>query len=129
MPSRWWFLTGLLRITGATLLLERLDTRRPSVVTAFHVSLFAVSSAMFGMAVGAAHLDFDGPRARPEAALATEGTRLVVSIPLRHGANLALPMGVCSPLGQRRVRHMGEDAMPWLWGIRGATGDSLRSPP
>lgn len=47
------FLFGLFFITSATLLLEILNTRLLSVVTWYHLSFFAVSMAMFGMAAGA----------------------------------------------------------------------------
>jgi hypothetical protein len=47
------FFFGLFFITSATLLLEILNTRLLSVVTWYHLSFFAVSMAMFGMAVGA----------------------------------------------------------------------------
>ena len=47
------FLAGLFLITSATLLLEILNTRLLSVVTWYHLSFFAVSMAMFGMAAGA----------------------------------------------------------------------------
>ena len=47
------FLLGLFFITGATLMLEVLNTRLLSVVTWYHLSFFAVSMAMFGMAAGA----------------------------------------------------------------------------
>jgi hypothetical protein len=47
------FLIGLFFITCATLALEILNTRLLSVVTWYHLSFFAVSMAMFGMAVGA----------------------------------------------------------------------------
>ncbi len=52
-PTSRLFLLGLFFITGATLLLEVLNTRLLSVVTWYHLSFFAVSMAMFGMAVGA----------------------------------------------------------------------------
>jgi hypothetical protein len=48
-----FFLLGLFLITSATLLLEILNTRLLSVVTWYHLSFFAVSMAMFGMAAGA----------------------------------------------------------------------------
>lgn len=48
-----FFLIGLFLITSSTLLLEILNTRLLSVVTWYHLSFFAVSMAMFGMAVGA----------------------------------------------------------------------------
>ena len=47
------FLLGLFLIAGATLMLEVLNTRLLSVVTWYHLSFFAVSMAMFGMAAGA----------------------------------------------------------------------------
>ncbi len=47
------FLLGLFCIAGATLMLEVLNTRLLSVVTWYHLSFFAVSMAMFGMAAGA----------------------------------------------------------------------------
>lgn len=52
-PTNRVFLLGLFFITGATLLLEVLNTRLLSVVTWYHLSFFAVSMAMFGMAAGA----------------------------------------------------------------------------
>ena len=52
-PANRAFLLGLFFVTGATLLLEVLNTRLLSVVTWYHLSFFAVSMAMFGMAVGA----------------------------------------------------------------------------
>ena len=52
-PTNRVFLLGLFFITGATLLLEVLNTRLLSVVTWYHLSFFAVSMAMFGMATGA----------------------------------------------------------------------------
>ena len=47
------FLLGLFFVAGATLMLEVLNTRLLSVVTWYHLSFFAVSMAMFGMAAGA----------------------------------------------------------------------------
>ena len=52
-PTNRTFLLGLFLVTGATLMLEVLNTRLLSVVTWYHLSFFAVSMAMFGMAVGA----------------------------------------------------------------------------
>ena len=52
-PANKAFLLGLFFIAGATLLLEVLNTRLLSVVTWYHLSFFAVSMAMFGMASGA----------------------------------------------------------------------------
>ncbi|MDE0479107.1 MAG: hypothetical protein OXI13_05720 [Gammaproteobacteria bacterium] len=52
-PANRAFLLGLFFITGTTLMLEVLNTRLLSVVTWYHLSFFAVSMAMFGMAAGA----------------------------------------------------------------------------
>ena len=52
-PTNRVFLLGLFFVTGATLMLEVLNTRLLSVVTWYHLSFFAVSMAMFGMASGA----------------------------------------------------------------------------
>ena len=61
---RIWFLAGLFFTTLATLSLEVLDTRLLSVVTWYHLSFFAVSVAMFGMAAGAVHVYLGGDRFR-----------------------------------------------------------------
>jgi len=47
-PRERWFLGGVFLTTLATLALEILDTRLLSVVALYHVSFFAVSTAMFG---------------------------------------------------------------------------------
>ncbi len=52
-PTNRLFLAGLFFTTSSTLLLEILNTRLLSVVTWYHLSFFAVSMAMFGMAAGA----------------------------------------------------------------------------
>ncbi|MCB1672752.1 MAG: hypothetical protein KDI29_16615, partial [Pseudomonadales bacterium] len=52
-PTDRLFLAGLFFLTSSTLLLEILNTRLLSVVTWYHLSFFAVSMAMFGMAAGA----------------------------------------------------------------------------
>ena len=48
-----WFSAGLFLAALATLLLELLDSRLLSVLTWYHLSFFAVSLAMLGMAAGA----------------------------------------------------------------------------
>jgi hypothetical protein len=35
---------------------------------------------------------------------------------------LALPLGLCFPLGLRLVRALSAEATPWLWGVNGACG-------
>ncbi len=54
MPTRGsWLTAGLFFVALATVMLEVLDTRLLSVVTWYHLSFFAVSMAMLGMASGA----------------------------------------------------------------------------
>jgi hypothetical protein len=89
------FLAGLFLTTGAALSLEILDTRLLSVMTWYHLSFFAVSTAMFGMAAGAvrvylAHDAFSGEAAAP--ALARYATHFALSIPACTLANLCLPI-------------------------------------
>ena len=62
------FLAGLFLTTLCTLALEILDTRLLSVVTWYHLSFFAVSVAMLGMASGAVHVYLAGDRWRGEGA-------------------------------------------------------------
>jgi len=96
MPgSQRWFLAGLFGTTLATLSLEILNTRLLSVVTWYHLSFFAVSTAMFGMAAGAVRVylggaAFEGERARR--ALARFGTGFALSIPASHLVNLSVPI-------------------------------------
>lgn len=35
---------------------------------------------------------------------------------------LALPLGLCFPLGLRLVRAISDQATPWMWGVNGACG-------
>jgi hypothetical protein len=51
--SRGWFLAGLFFVTLVTLCIEVLFTRLLSVTLWYHLSFFAVSTAMFGMSAGA----------------------------------------------------------------------------
>ncbi len=88
-----WFLTGLFFTTLATLCLEVLDTRLLSVMSWYHLSFFAVSTAMFGMSAGALRVylggeDFVGERAGR--ALSRYALLLAVSIPVSHAANLVI---------------------------------------
>jgi hypothetical protein len=62
------FLVGLFLISSATLLLEILNTRLLSVVTWYHLSFFAVSMAMFGMAAGALWVYLRPQKFRPVSA-------------------------------------------------------------
>lgn len=95
MPRRPWFLTGLFLTTLTTLAVEVLDTRLLSVMTWYHLSFFAVSTAMFGMSAGALRVylggeRFEGERARD--ALAHYGAIYALSIPLAHLASLCVPI-------------------------------------
>ena len=35
---------------------------------------------------------------------------------------VAMPLGLCFPIGLRIVRRISGDATPWLWGVNGAAG-------
>jgi len=92
-----WFLAGLFLTTVATLVLELLNTRLLSVLTWYHLSFFAVSTAMFGMSAGAVRVYLGGAAFEGEAApgaLARYGTLFALSIPLSHIVNLCLPIQV-----------------------------------
>jgi hypothetical protein len=90
-----WISAGLFLTALATLLLELLDSRLLSVLTWYHLSFFAVSLAMLGMAAGAVFVflsgtdfDFDGQRERlPRYAMA-----LALSIPVTHVMSLYVPI-------------------------------------
>ncbi|MFP6639850.1 MAG: hypothetical protein VCC04_06385, partial [Myxococcota bacterium] len=97
--GRRWFLIGLFLTTFATLAVEIIDTRFLSVASWYHLSFFAVSTAMFGMAAGAVRVYLGGDafagRAAPMA-LARYTTFLAIAIPASHIANLTIPI----PAGQ-----------------------------
>lgn len=85
---------GLFFLTFATLLLELLDARLLSVLTWYHLSFFAISLAMLGMAGGAVFVfvhpeRFTADRA-PES-LARTTLLLACAIPLSHVLNLCIP--------------------------------------
>src|SRR4026207_1522427 len=89
-----WLGPGLFFATLATLLLETLDARLLSVLTWYHLSFFAVSVAMLGMAAGAGFVvvrpdRFAGVEAR--SAVARLALIFAAVIPLSHVANLAFP--------------------------------------
>jgi len=92
---RNWFLAGLFCTTFATLAVEIIDTRLLSVASWYHLSFFAVSTAMFGMAAGAVRVylaeeEFSGAAAAP--ALARYAMLLAIAIPASHLANLCIPI-------------------------------------
>jgi SAM-dependent methyltransferase len=96
MPARRSaFLAGLFLATLATLLLELLNTRLLSVVTWYHLSFFAVSTAMFGMSAGAIRVYLGGSAYEGEAgraALARWCGWLALAIPLSHIVVLCTPI-------------------------------------
>jgi len=95
LPRRALFLAGLFLATLATLLLELLNTRLLSVMTWYHLSFFAVSTAMFGMAAGAIRVYLGGEAyegAAGRLALARWGTGLAWAIPLSHALVLCVPI-------------------------------------
>lgn len=90
-----WFLAGLFFTTLSTLTLEVLNTRLLSVITWYHLSFFAVSVAMLGMAVGAVHVYLGGERFSGQAAvtaLARYSLLFAVSVPLSHLFNISIPI-------------------------------------
>ncbi len=91
-----WFLCGLFLTTLATLALEILDTRLLSVLALYHLSFFAVSIAMFGMAAGAVHVYLSGDRfsAAAPAALARWSSWFAISVPVTHVINLIVPVPI-----------------------------------
>ncbi|MBN1656703.1 MAG: hypothetical protein JXA30_23220 [Deltaproteobacteria bacterium] len=89
------FLAGLFLTTLATLTIEILNTRLLSVITWYHLSFFAVSTAMFGMAAGAIHVYLGGAKfqdANARRALARYGTLFTLSIPIGHIVTLIIPI-------------------------------------
>ena len=90
-----WFLLGLFLTTVSTLLVELLNTRLLSVITWYHLSFFAVSTAMFGMSAGAIRVYlggsmFEGPEAARQ--LARNATLFALSIPSAHVVVLSIPV-------------------------------------
>jgi SAM-dependent methyltransferase len=93
--SRVWFLAGLAFTTAATLCMEILNIRLLSVISWYHLSFFAVSTAMFGMSAGALQVylrgdDYQGAGAvRPLSKIAL---LLALVIPLSHLVMLVIPV-------------------------------------
>jgi spermidine synthase len=95
--QRCWFLSGLFLTTLSALLVEVLDTRLLSVLTWYHLSFFAVSMAMFGLAAGAVRVylgggQFEGEQARRQ--LASVSIAYALSIPLLHLLVVLVPIPV-----------------------------------
>jgi hypothetical protein len=90
----YWVLAGLFLTTLATLSLELLDTRLLSVLTWYHLSFFAISMAMFGMAAGAIQVYLGGGRYEGENAmreLCAASLWFAVAIAVTHVFNLMIP--------------------------------------
>lgn len=95
-------LAGLFLATLATLCLEVLDTRLLSVMAWYHLSFFAVSTAMFGMSAGALAVYLGGERFQGEnaaRALPSYGIAFALSVPICHLGNLVvrIPSGISAP--------------------------------
>jgi hypothetical protein len=89
-----WLGPGLFLATLSTLLLETLDARLLSVLTWYHLSFFAVSVAMLGMAAGAVYVFLQPDRFSPTRApegLAHAAFWLACSVPASHLATLLMP--------------------------------------
>jgi hypothetical protein len=93
--SRGWFLAGLFFVTLVTLCIEVLFTRLLSVTLWYHLSFFAVSTAMFGMSAGALQVYLSG-RAFEGAGTMHQMRRLALlfalCVPLSHLVLLVVPM-------------------------------------
>jgi SAM-dependent methyltransferase len=99
--ERFWFLAGLFLTTLATLTLEILNTRLLSVTTWYHLSFFAVSTAMFGLAAGGLRVYLAGARYDGDAArrgLARGAVGFTLAIPAAHVAILYVPIRLESAL-------------------------------
>jgi hypothetical protein len=98
-PNSRLLLAGLFLTTLATMCLEVLDTRLLSVMAWYHLSFFAISTAMFGMAAGALRVYLGGAGFEGEGALRAltrHAAALAIAIPLAHLANLVvrIPSGL-----------------------------------
>jgi hypothetical protein len=89
-----WLGPGLFFATFSTLLLETLDARLLSVLTWYHLSFFAVSLAMLGMAAGAVYVFLHPARfsfERAPEALASASLAFACAIPVSHLLTLVIP--------------------------------------
>jgi hypothetical protein len=90
-----WLSAGLFLVALATLLLELLDSRLLSVLTWYHLSFFAVSLAMLGMAAGAITVFLAGDRFEGDGLkrrLPRWSMGLALSIPATHVLSLYIPL-------------------------------------
>jgi hypothetical protein len=89
-----WLGAGLFLLTLATLLVETLDARLLSVLTWYHLSFFAVSLAMLGMAAGAVFVFLHpSPFARDDARRSLSRVTLwfAMAVPISHVMTLSIP--------------------------------------
>ena len=95
MPSRGsWLTAGLFFVALATLMLEILDARLLSVLTWYHLSFFAVSMAMLGMASGAVIVFLGGEAfgvGRVTRVLPRVTLIFAVALAVSHVGNLVIP--------------------------------------
>ncbi len=93
--SRGWFLAGLFCTTLATLAIEILFTRMLSATMWYHMSFFAVSTALFGMSAGALYVYLGGKAfegAETLRGLRRIGLGFALAIPFSHVAMLLMPI-------------------------------------
>ncbi len=98
--SRAWFLAGLFLTTLVTLCIEILYTRLLSVTLWYHLSFFAVSTAMFGMSAGALHVYLSGQASGERETLRLMhrlGFLFALAIPFSHLALLVIPIPSKAP--------------------------------
>ncbi|HVW04586.1 MAG TPA: class I SAM-dependent methyltransferase [Vicinamibacterales bacterium] len=89
-----WLGPGLFFATLSTLLLETLDARLLSVLTWYHLSFFAVSLAMLGMAGGAVFVFLHPAAFSPDRAprsLARATLAFALAVPISHLFTLVMP--------------------------------------
>ena len=116
MSRPGWLSAGLFLTTLATLPVEILDSRLLSVLTWYHLSFFAVSLPMLGMAAGAVFVFLRGDRfALPPTPwlLARISLYFALAVPISHIFNLVIPLpslGQASAIAvvARRNRRDGE---------------------
>lgn len=105
---------GLFLTTAATLLVEILDSRLLSVLTWYHLSFFAVSLAMLGMAAGAVAVFLGGARyegANVRPALARASLAFAIAIPISHVITLVVPLPSLDSAGMMAVVSLGASTL------------------
>ncbi len=100
---------GLFFVALATLMLEVLDTRLLSVVTWYHLSFFAVSMAMLGMASGAVIVFVGGPlfsAGRVTRVLPIASLLFAAALALSHVGNLVIPFSAVTEWPAAQIAAM-----------------------